>query len=411
MKKHWFWSWKGLLALAMAIAAAVGGPLLLERQIETTVREEIQRAFEEDKGTATVSRVRYSLVDNILTLNECVFTFPDGEVAEAAFGEIHVSGIDRISLIRSCLFREHENIPFTGTVNGARVRMLGGNGEKLMTADSFLADQLVISKQAVETLERAEKDDDAFSFDTVRALFLGEKPLVKKMELRGLSFGSGEAELKMDALYWSNPVNNPFTFDCGVEGMRLPVTDYPELGYLGMLGYRELALNLSLGGVVPAQDGKTPAVLRVKGRAAEMGEVQGAGEFLFEPALRLEDFFQEDIPCERIKLASLRASYTEGGILGRIVRFSRSMLGIDAAQFASKLSGTAWRLLPVSKRTPQTKAMLDKLGVFLERPGTLSVSIMPPSPLFLDELEKNYPLYLKMEVTPGEKTLEEQSRR
>lgn len=284
-------------------------------------------------------------------------------------------------------------------------------GHLKLTQDSLVMERLFISPKTLEmTLDPKFMESPDADTAQAAALFLGEKPFLGAMTLTDTQVEINTIKFKWDTFRYENTAVQPFTASVALNNLRLPsamvISNSLVRTFLNM---DELTITSKASVVVPVRD-KTftdTTTLNTSLDVAELGSItmDTQGKLVAGQATGMND----DLAAEAVRnfLASkLVLSYTDAGLVARGMGAARHTMGLDIAQLTTFL-------LAAMGSDPAMSAQKDKFAEFLAAPGTITMSITPQNPMPLEQLLELKPgnEAVKLEVTKGSETLDEQLKK
>ncbi len=288
-----------------------------------------------------------------------------------------------------------------------------------MLIEQAVFDELTLSSDVFEALKMAGREPEAHA-EYLSQIFLSEKPFLKNISLEKITLQQEEHGIKIDGFSFENTATNPFSGHVTLTGAHIPVSTLSQIGYLALIGYDVLQVDVDAEVFVPHGS--------LAGEQSRLGytlDITDMGTFSLNMAGYFSNLFSASMTDrESDLLSSLTVSYIERGLLGHGARFASALLGMDAKNMADFTVSFVQDLIASAEPMPsntgeqtpaiseeqmsQTAELFTQLKTFIEYPGTLTLDYTPLTPVPFESLEHlnlNSP-ELKLTVTKGAKSLE-----
>lgn len=326
--------------------------------------------------------------------------------------------------MRLTIGKSHENGFNRGNLDAGSITAVRFNlGKKeLVSIDAINVDKISIppaeTLQAFVNLTPDASDEE--TLELLRKIFLGPKPLMEKFEVRGLKLTATALPLSVESLNWSNTSTSPFTCGIAFEHAIIPTSMDPDLAMLGMLGLKDVDASGKINFIFPTA--KAPILFNLTALdIADLGSASLEVKTVF-PLDAFADFDAQDMENSlqqetekaflRGGLAYVKGKYTDGGLLARAQLLNQKITHMTLAESTAYTQKALQEQIAslLGQDTPLSQQLFDILAQFMNKPGTVTISFAPPSPMPLLGLLDPTGLAssIKVAYKPGEKTLEEE---
>lgn len=231
---------------------------------------------------------------------------------------------------------------------------------------------------------------------------------INKLSVSETPFGGQEAFLgSMDTLGMTLKTGSPFDMSMAVNGMRLdPTAVEPALVEAGL---QDATYDFAMGMSLAPQP--TPTVIRMSAGSPSLGTSEFSTELIL-PINTLSDLFtiDEQVLADATQIKSAHVDYTDKGLMGISVAVTAIDSGVAPAALYHGIMQQVNAYLPMFTN-PATRELADKLIPFLEKPGTVKLSLEPVVPLNTQALltllmaQQIETLGITLDVELGPKTL------
>lgn len=290
-------------------------------------------------------------------------------------------------------------------------------GNLKLSQSSMVLERISISPKVLELQEdpafTARPDADKV---LAEALFLSEKPFLGALTMTDTQVELYSTTFKWKLFRYDNSAVQPFTASVSMDNLVLPASMIIRNPLVRMfLNMDELDISTRISVAVPVKD-KTftdtttlDASLNVAGLGAANVDMQGKFVTAGTSETSHEGDEGDDLTAEAVRnfmASKMVLSYTDAGLVARGMGAARHTMGLDVAQLTTFL-------LASMGSDPTLSAEKDKFAEFLAAPGTVTMSITPQNPMPLEQLLELKPgnEAVKLEVTRGSETLEEQLKK
>ena len=286
-------------------------------------------------------------------------------------------------------------------------RCLRPDGQEALSIKKTLLRQLNLSAQVQQWIY-GDDNAEPSPLAVIKELFGGERSFLELCEVEGVTLAAGMEPVTLGLFRWKNPQTRPFACGLVLEKLHMPLGLTPELGSLSLLGYSQVDLDIALSGQFQPMGSSQPSELRMDVTGLNMGTVSLASQCV------LDDVFSrglqpQEMLGEGIRVKSLSLAYTEGGLVAKIAGLGRRLLGVKPESLVEMFSESMWKALPDSEKTPAKEKLLSQIKLFLNKPGKISVSLVPPAPVALGKLDSELEKHAQVEIQEGSRTLQELS--
>ncbi len=290
------------------------------------------------------------------------------------------------------------------------IRCLRPDGQEALRVEKLLLRQLNPSQKILEWLCEEQKSEPSFQ-DVFRELFCGERSFLELCEMEGVTFvATGIEPVTLGLFCWENPRTKPFACAFTLKKLRIPLTLEPEFSSLSLLGYSHLDMDVAFSGQLFQPVGSSQSsVLRMDVTGRDMGTVSFASRCLLDESLTRAEL-PRILLDEGIRIESLSLCYTEEGLIARLAGLGKRIFGVRPESMVDTFSESIWKTLPDSEKTPAKQKLLSRIQLFLNRPGKISVSVVPPVPVTLGSVTSALENYATVDIQEGPRTLQELSQ-
>lgn len=284
-----------------------------------------------------------------------------------------------------------------------------GSGEKIdVSVDELTLERIFISPEALRLSLSAQQNPSADPEPMLMAMFLGERPLIGLLSVKGINVINAGQTSKMGLFRFENSSTKPFAASLKIENLPVDLNMVPEGAMLIQLaGKSEVNVNMEFSALVPVD---TKAL--IKGAMAVSAQDLGSMSMKTEGSLApdftwAESASQEDELINNFLVENLTASYTDQSLAARGVKLASSMMGLQpdlAIGFVQNMiKGNAGSTI-----SPPNMVAIDD---FISNPGTITLSVTPEQPMPLAQLLDSLDLGADktvLETVKGEKSLADQ---
>lgn len=296
---------------------------------------------------------------------------------------------------------------------GLNANFVNGQSERpvKLTQGAMIFERLALSPEAYEmSLDTVPLEEMGQDEALLKALFLGEKPIIGAITITDTQLTMLGLTFKWGKFKYENPVTRPFTASVSMDNLILPsrvVISNPLVRMF--LNMDDLDISSKISVVVPVEE-KTYTEATTFSSSVSVAELGSAalnteGVLTQSKLSAMNDDFLTDA-VSNFMASRLVMSYTDAGLVARGMGAARHTMGLDVAQLTNFLLATAGS-------DPAMNAQKEQFAEFLAAPGTISMSITPKNPMPLSQLLELKPgnEAVKLEVTKGSETLEEQLKK
>lgn len=280
-----------------------------------------------------------------------------------------------------------------------------GNAGGSLILKKMTMERMVLTRQIFEVALTGDPGSEENAIKILKGLLLGERPFIGALTFDDLQVIVPDLNIPLKSFRYENSSTSPFAVRLDLKGLTLPtamVADGPALMLLKDLP--SLTYNTSLNVLVPYKDPKALTKIASQSSIDKLGSLDLDMDGLID--------FTQSAPEDAIddfRLTRMRLAFTDDGLTPRAASMSKTFFGTDFTKLGEFGSDLLWNFVPKEERTPETRAIFDKVIVFMQKPGSIDITFAPPHPMTSDELEAADfgPETLQINVTTGPKTLEE----
>lgn len=395
-----------------------------DQKAETTIDERVFKNVQVDAATIqSFLTAKAANEDEWLWKLVYAFSYKEGlstNIATAFSSEEMTQG----KTIRLTIDKSQESGYNRGNLDAGSIMNLRYSiGEKeLGSIDTINVDKVSVppaeTLQAFINLEPDTSDEE--TLELLRKIFLGPKPLVEKFEIQGFKLTATPLPFSVKNLIWSNTSTSPFNCGISFEHAIIPTSMTPDLAMFGMLGLKDLDASGKINFIFPTA--QAPILFSLA--ALDIAEL-GNGSLEIKTVLTpnaFADFDAEDmensLQQETEKaflgggLAYVKGKYTDNGLLARAQLLNQKITHMTLAESAAYTRKALQEQIAsiFGQNTPLSQQLFDIIAQFMNKPGTVTISFAPSSPMPLLGLLNPTGLAsdIKVSYKPGEKTLEEE---
>ena len=253
-----------------------------------------------------------------------------------------------------------------------------GSIERIVAEDFFCSPELLgVDPDTMETHEVLEY---------LKQMFLGEKPLIKKIVIDNLRSDVTDAtRIALQNLTWENTSTSPFTCSLSVTGLSVPATSS-----FSMLGYKRLDYSAKLALKIPTKAaGPISCDAFLDGKDTGVLTLQSNGDIRDPKALCNGDL-------DTATIARIALEIKDAGLLERLGRLASLFTGQQSLSTALDASMST---MPERYRTPVNLKNLEAAKTFLEQSGSIKIVFAPEKPLSVKQLEDDTVFFNALTVT------------
>lgn len=362
------------------------GPLLMETDVTNTAF-----MLELFQDAAYASRTMPQGMNAVITSTQMSGTITSGEMEERNFG---AGGIEYGSV---------RKVAVKFTQQGQEVANI--------TVDDITMERLFFSPELLKLLVTAQSDPASLNKETVlKHAFLGERPFLGSFRLSGVQAKVAGEQIDFASFAYENSSTKPFALALSLDSLKLPVSMLPDDTRLAtqLLGITHFTTSYGFTGLFPLQDPTALNKVGITMSAQDTGAISMNIEGTLPGGLNFADLEAPQAAGKGFMATMLKLTYTDTGLVPLGVLLAGKMMGLNPGQ-ALAFVETSQKAKVAAGKLSQAK--LDALMTYLRQPGSISLTITPKEPTPLGDLMKNMDLASEadvLEVTKGEKTLEEQ---
>ncbi len=291
------------------------------------------------------------------------------------------------------------------SVEGLRFRRANENNDMMrmerIVFNKISLDQAIMDKLASPSLQEEERNRLALS------LFLGERPLIAQIDMDGLWVDVGGIPVTLGTFRWKNPQTSPFSCTLKADHLKLPLSFFPDFGYLSLIGISELDLNFAFSGLFQPASSQKPTEIRLDTTANGLGSLSFGTRCLVDKPIGLSELAQDDNIDQNIRVQSLQLSFSEGGLLARIARIGKQLFRVAPENIPSFITEQLWFFTPEKARNEKNFSLILKVNEFLKHPGRITFVVTPDKPVSLGNIEAAMDQFLTIEVEKSVKSIQD----
>lgn len=372
---------------------------LLKKLIASPTSDQWSVALDLAYGLSIVTDVSNNLK---VTLKELPFEIAIREVADKGYQKGH---------LERCLIKD--------------VTVRSKDKDIFSIADLTLENMNMPPREAMvmfnKVASRKETPSEEQALEWMKAFFGGPQPLLGSLALRDMRIAAGLATITLEKLNYTNPTTEPFAFNLALEHLKMPVAVLPELQLLSLMGLGDVDASASFFLSLPAKDGAFESTASLN--LANLGTADVAFKGVLPQDVLKEAFrlaansqsadTQEDTEeavaqlfDDNMKISHMELGYADEGLLPRLGVIGQKLMGLSPAQCVEMAKSYLEENAGVASDNPNVPKLID----FIDRPGAIRVIFAPDRPMLtgdMEDLPADTP-FMKLEVTPGPKTVQEE---
>lgn len=333
-----------------------------------------------------------------MTMKELPFEVTIREVADKGYADGHLKRCD---------------------LKGMTVR--AQDKDVLSLADMALENMNLPPREAMDMFNKLMDQKEVLlgeqALEWTKLFFGSPKPLLGSLVLRDMRITDGLAKVTLEKLSYTNPTTVPFAFNLSLEHLKMPVALLPELQLLSLMGLQDVDASASFSLSLPAEDGafESAASLNLANLGTADASFKGIlPQDVLEAAFRLAASDQSPdaeeavgaLFDENLRLSHMELGYADEGLLPRLGVIGQKLMGLSPDQCVQMAKRYLEENAGVAADNPNVPKLMD----FIDRPGAVRVIFAPDRPMLTEDMERlpaDTP-FMKLEVTPGPKTVQEE---
>lgn len=275
----------------------------------------------------------------------------------------------------------------------------------------MIMERMFFSPELLKLLMDAQTNPASYDEKAVlKTAFLGDRPVIGAYSIKDVKVKVEDEQFDFASFVYENSSTKPFALSISLTGLRLPTSILPEDTNMAteLLGMKDFTSNFKFTGLFPLQDPAGLTKMEFTSSIDKIGMVSFNTEGTLPPDLTLADFESANVTSKDFMTKMIKVSYTDTGLVPMGAKLMEKMMGLNPSQALALVETTQKAEVAGGKIS---QANLDAIMAFLRQPGTISLTLAPNPPVPLRKLLNELDLAAEdsmLEVTKGEKTLEEQ---